>query len=344
MAYYAIDKSVTANELRFHYRDWDGHGWPTLLLHGLASTSHVWDLVAPLLEDSSRTIALDLHGHGRSDKPDGDYTFTRIGTDLVDVLDAIHFEHPVIAGHDWGAHVALSLAADHPDRPGGLILVDGGIVDHGTSLSWDEMQKRIAPPRVSDLSVDAFREQLVSGAPQGLISPAVEAAILASFEIDSDHRLHPRLPAECQKRILRALWEQRLSDLYERVTCPTLILAARPAGTVEGPLLEQKEQGVSRRGTDPRCRGRLDRSGYSRSAAPAPAPDRRGDPALHQGSPVGPRSAACAPARPDDQTCPRDQADHPSEQPDELPRHWAAGQDASPLQNPHQPRQYEQDA
>lgn len=244
MAYYAIDKSVTANELRFHYRDWDGHGWPTLLLHGLAATGHVWDLVAPLLEDSSRTVALDLHGHGRSDKPDGDYAFSRIGADLVSVLDAIHFEHPVIAGHEWGANVALWIAAYHSDLPAGLILIDGGLIDYGTSLSWEEMQKRVAPTRVSDFGVEAFREQLVSSAPQGLISPAVEAAILAGFEIDADHRLHPRLPAECQKRILRALWEQRLPDLYERVTCPTLILAARPAGSADGPLLEQKEQGV----------------------------------------------------------------------------------------------------
>ena len=38
---------LTANGLNLHYRDWGGSGPPIVLLHGLASTSHIWDLVAP---------------------------------------------------------------------------------------------------------------------------------------------------------------------------------------------------------------------------------------------------------------------------------------------------------
>src|ERR1051325_6162925 len=111
MAHFAIDKTLTANDLRFHYRDWNGHGWPTLLLHGLAATSHMWDLVAPLL-DTSRTNALDLRGHGLSDKPDCPYTFDEIGGDVLAALDAMHFERPILVGHSWGAQVALWVAAN----------------------------------------------------------------------------------------------------------------------------------------------------------------------------------------------------------------------------------------
>ncbi len=39
------DKFVTLQGLKFHYRDWGGIGRPTVLVHGLASTSHIWDLV-----------------------------------------------------------------------------------------------------------------------------------------------------------------------------------------------------------------------------------------------------------------------------------------------------------
>ena len=34
MAHFAIDKTLTVNDLRFHYRDWNGHGWPTILPRG----------------------------------------------------------------------------------------------------------------------------------------------------------------------------------------------------------------------------------------------------------------------------------------------------------------------
>src|SRR5512139_3458762 len=93
MASYAIDKNITISDLRFHYRDWGGHGWPILMLHGLASTSHIWDLVAPLLVDDARVIAFDLRGHGQSDKPDGDYSFEAVVGDVNETLREIQMEH-----------------------------------------------------------------------------------------------------------------------------------------------------------------------------------------------------------------------------------------------------------
>ena len=42
------DEWVDLNGLSFHYRDWGGSGQPIVLLHGLASTCHIWDMVAPI--------------------------------------------------------------------------------------------------------------------------------------------------------------------------------------------------------------------------------------------------------------------------------------------------------
>jgi pimeloyl-ACP methyl ester carboxylesterase len=241
---YAIDKTLTANDLRFHYRDWNGHGWPVLLLHGLSSTSHIWDLVAPLILDSARVVALDLRGHGQSDKPASDYTFEEIGSDIHATLGWLGFERPVIVGHSWGAQVGLWLAARHPDRVGGLVMVDGGTIDLG-GMSWDTTLERLSPPRISGTHVDDFRAMLVERAPQGLITPAVEAAILANFEIDEENRLQRRLPRAFHLRILRAMWELRPEPLYEKVTCPVLILPCRRREHDDPEMLRSKEQGVA---------------------------------------------------------------------------------------------------
>ncbi|MGH2495177.1 MAG: alpha/beta fold hydrolase, partial [Ktedonobacteraceae bacterium] len=70
-----IDGFVAANGLRLHYRRWlplEEHPDfpPVLLLHGLASATHIWNLVAPLLVgDGYNVTALDQRGHGESDKP-----------------------------------------------------------------------------------------------------------------------------------------------------------------------------------------------------------------------------------------------------------------------------------
>ena len=75
MAIQPVDGFVAANGLRLHYRRWlpleeRPDLSPILLLHGLASAVHIWNLVAPLLADRGYSVtALDQRGHGESDKP-----------------------------------------------------------------------------------------------------------------------------------------------------------------------------------------------------------------------------------------------------------------------------------
>ena len=64
MAQAPRDEWVTIDGLKFYYRDWGGPGQLVLLLHGLASTCHIWDMVAPILAQNHRVVALDQRGHG----------------------------------------------------------------------------------------------------------------------------------------------------------------------------------------------------------------------------------------------------------------------------------------
>src|SRR5207249_2055540 len=70
-------------------------------------------------------LAPDLRGRGRSALP-GRYGFATHMADLLAVLDDAGAERVVLAGHSMGGYVAARLAADHPDRIGGLVLLDGG--------------------------------------------------------------------------------------------------------------------------------------------------------------------------------------------------------------------------
>jgi len=59
-----------------------------LLLHGLASTRHIWDLVVPGLAGLP-VLALDQHGHGDSDRPEGPYDGEAVVGDGLTALDAL---------------------------------------------------------------------------------------------------------------------------------------------------------------------------------------------------------------------------------------------------------------
>ncbi len=99
-----------------------------LLLHGLSSNGADLGLDrAAAWRDRSMSLPLDQRGHGLSDRPEDGYGFDETTADVAALIDALDLERPVVVGHSWGANVALSLAADHPDSVRGIVLVDGGL-------------------------------------------------------------------------------------------------------------------------------------------------------------------------------------------------------------------------
>ncbi len=94
------DEWLTINGLNFHYRDWGGGEPGIILLHGLASTCHIWDLVAPVLaQGGHRVVAMDQRGHGASAKPDQGYDFEIVSRDLIGLIEGLGMERPLIIGH-----------------------------------------------------------------------------------------------------------------------------------------------------------------------------------------------------------------------------------------------------
>ena len=72
------ERTVANDGVRLHVREWPGGGDDVLLIHGLASSSHIWDLVAPrLVRLGLHPVAYDQRGHGRSSKPSSGYGFDR---------------------------------------------------------------------------------------------------------------------------------------------------------------------------------------------------------------------------------------------------------------------------
>jgi pimeloyl-ACP methyl ester carboxylesterase len=95
--------------------------------HGITSNSRVWLAVARALGDRAALLALDLRGRGASSELPGPYGVDAHVRDLLAVLDALQLERGVLVGHSLGGYIVSRLAALHPDRVAGLVLVDGGL-------------------------------------------------------------------------------------------------------------------------------------------------------------------------------------------------------------------------
>lgn len=100
----------------------DPNGEPLLLLHGFTDSSRSWTTVLPYL-GRYRLLMPDQRGHGASDAPECCYGSTQFAHDARLFLDALGVKRTAVAGHSLGSMVAISLAADHPDRVSKLILI-----------------------------------------------------------------------------------------------------------------------------------------------------------------------------------------------------------------------------
>jgi pimeloyl-ACP methyl ester carboxylesterase len=102
-------------------------GAAILLLHGLASDATTWDkAIDPLAAQGLRVIAIDLLGHGESDKPAGSYLLADFAAFLGEFLPAIGIEHATVCGHSLGGAIAVHFGYHYPSFVDGLVLVSAG--------------------------------------------------------------------------------------------------------------------------------------------------------------------------------------------------------------------------
>ncbi|MFI9646678.1 alpha/beta fold hydrolase [Streptomyces sp. NPDC052040] len=95
-----------------------------LLLHGLMGRAAHWASAGRLLSARHRVVALDQRGHGRSEKPPGQYTREDYIDDAEAAVEQLGLAPVVLVGHAMGALTAWQLAAKRPDLVRGLVICD----------------------------------------------------------------------------------------------------------------------------------------------------------------------------------------------------------------------------
>lgn len=101
--------------------------WPQrtfIFLHGFGGQARQWHYQLHYFALQNRVIAVDLRGHGLSDKPASGYEMPRILADLDAVLAALEVNQPVVlVGHSFGGAIATEFALLHPERVERLVLI-----------------------------------------------------------------------------------------------------------------------------------------------------------------------------------------------------------------------------
>ncbi|MGP6158171.1 MAG: alpha/beta fold hydrolase [Vulcanimicrobiaceae bacterium] len=206
-----------------------GHplGRPIVFLHGWSQSHASWapQLGSPALAETFRLIALDLRGHGDSDKPPGAYGDSLLwAADVRATLEALELDGAILCGWSYGGYVINDyLRHCGRTRLGGLVYV-GAATDAGGRLDYRFMGKGwdgILPVAGSE-EANAYSE----GAEQA-------AAVMRRF-VRRCFARPPGVPAELTMlgislstppRVRRELFARRLrnDDVLAGVTLPTLV-------------------------------------------------------------------------------------------------------------------------
>ncbi len=236
-----VDRYVTSptTGIQVHVREWDGpadpdgSARPVILVHGLASSSHIFDLCAPILARTRRVASYDLRGHGETAKPDDGYDIATMVDDGAGIAQAIQIDEPyVVAGHSWGATVALHWTVQHPDHVHATVLVDGAFFAFrdAPDASWERVAQRLAPPVMRGMTLDGLVEHS-RGALGFLDDDFRRRYFQALMDVAPDGTIRARLSREHHMRILRAMWDDDVDAAFGALRRPALALLAQRAET-----------------------------------------------------------------------------------------------------------------
>ncbi|MBN3799329.1 alpha/beta hydrolase [Burkholderia sp. Ac-20392] len=110
-----------------------GQGPAVVLLHGGLGHGGNWGNQVPaLLAAGYRAIVIDSRGHGRSTRDDQPYSYERMASDVLAVLDALHVDRARFVGWSDGACIALVLADRAPERAAGVFFFACNMDPSGT--------------------------------------------------------------------------------------------------------------------------------------------------------------------------------------------------------------------
>ena len=210
----AQDRYFDAGGVRIRYVD-SGAGPAVVLVHGFTGAIERAWMNTGVLQDLARdhrVLALDLRGHGHSDKPHDPRAYDEIGLDVIRLMDHAGVKRAHVVGYSLGGIIVAKLLTTHPERFQSAVL-GGAAYRRSRSKGADEASEEAA----REIEAGLYRALIVSTAPTDEPPPGEEAIRARSREIaaSNDVRAHAAL-----MRARRALL---VSDAeIARVRVPTL--------------------------------------------------------------------------------------------------------------------------
>jgi len=220
---------TTNDGTRLHYIE-AGTGKPLVMIPGWSQTAAQFRAQLAGLSDRYRVIAIDMRGHGESDKPDHGYRIQRLSADVHEFLAANGLTNVTLAGHSMGCSVIWGYWELYgKDRLAKLILIDQ-MPMITTNPIWSEQEKIDAGAILDKESLYSVTNSLAG--PDGV--KTTEGFITGMFNKDYSRdelawviKQNLKMPREYAARLLYDHATNDWRDVIPRINIPTLVVGGK---------------------------------------------------------------------------------------------------------------------
>lgn len=115
---------LTRDGVKLAYTESGSGSPPVVLVHGWTCDRSYFAPQEKHLAARHRVVAVDLRGHGESDKPQGPYPIAQFADDVAWLCRELGLVKPIVIGHSMGGMTAVELAARHPELPSAIVACD----------------------------------------------------------------------------------------------------------------------------------------------------------------------------------------------------------------------------
>jgi pimeloyl-ACP methyl ester carboxylesterase len=196
---------------RIHYKSYGKGRDALVLIHGWSCNLEHWRDQIPDLAKRNRVIALDLLGHGQSDKPQIAYTMDLFAAAIDAVLRDAKVERAVVVGHSMGTPVARQFYRKYPQKTLGIVIVDGGLRPFGTKEMREQFVAMFRAPNYKETSAPMFDQMM------GSLAPPDRERIKSSFLSTPQHVLVSAMEGMNQESLYAA----------DKINVPVLAILAK---------------------------------------------------------------------------------------------------------------------
>ena len=224
----AQSKFAKLDGTRIHYVNYGKGSDAIVLIHGWTLNLDNWRDQIPDLAKQHRVIAIDLPGHGKSDKPKVTYSMDYFARAVETVMSDAKVKRAVLVGHSMGTPIARQFYRKYPEQTLAIVIVDGPLRPFGDKAGMEQM--------ISGFRAPTFREAVAQMFNQ-MYGPVLPAEAKARINSSSTNTPQHVLVSAMEGMADPSIWGE------DKINVP--VLAIMNKNPFFGPDLETLFRGIA---------------------------------------------------------------------------------------------------